>query len=176
MICPLSCVIVPARSGRDRRALDGGQNQKDFGAARRKPLNLLAEQCPCLLSNPLRGKLSLTSLAACVLVPFMQTEPTLSLADRFARFIERLCAVIGVYAAVFPWGRPLVAAAQGRVRRLGDQFAHLAARVSAGTLRARRKGVARRPDMTQRRPPTLPPTSRWLMQAVARLPSIARSH
>jgi hypothetical protein len=92
----------------------------------------------------------------------MQTE-TSSLADRFARFIERLCAVIGVYAAVFPWARPLVAVAQGRVRRLGDRFAHLAARACVGRLRARRKGAARGPDRARRRPPTI----LWLMQAVA---------
>lgn len=97
----------------------------------------------------------------------METEATPSLADRFARFIERLCAVIGVYGAVFPWARPLVAAAQDRVRRLGERFAHLAARASAGRLRARRQGAAHRPDITRRRPPTLAPTTPWLMQAVA---------
>jgi hypothetical protein len=93
----------------------------------------------------------------------MQTESTRSLADRFTRFVERLCAVIGVYAAVFPWARPLVAAAQDRVRRLGDRFARLAARATAGTLPLRRQSAARGPDTAPSRPPTLP----WLMQAVA---------
>jgi hypothetical protein len=97
----------------------------------------------------------------------MITETAPSLADRFARFIERLCAVIGVYAAVFPWARPEVAAAVARVQRLGERFALLAARASTGTLRPRRSGAARRPDTARPRPPIPAPTARWLMQAVA---------
>ena len=94
-------------------------------------------------------------------------ETTPPLAERFARFIARLCAVIGVYGAVFPWSRPLVAAAQARVRRLGERFASLCARASAGKFHARRRGAARGPDVAAReRPAILPATLRWLMQAV----------
>jgi hypothetical protein len=96
----------------------------------------------------------------------METEPTKSLTDRFARFIERLCAVIGVYGGVFPWAGPLVAAAQGRVRRFGERFALLAARASGGKIRVRRKGAARGPDAARRRPPILSATMAWLMEAV----------
>ncbi len=96
----------------------------------------------------------------------METEPIPSLTDRFARFIERLCAVIGVYAGVFPWAAPLVAAAQGRVRRLGERFALLAARASGGKVRVRRPGAARGPDAARRRPAILSPTMGWLMEAV----------
>jgi hypothetical protein len=97
----------------------------------------------------------------------MNMEPTLSLADRFTRFIERLCAVIGVYAGVFPWAGPLVSAAQGRVRRLGERFALLAARASGRKFsRGRRQGMSRRPAAVRRRPAIFLPTIPWLMQAV----------
>jgi len=95
----------------------------------------------------------------------MQMEPAPSLADRFARFIERLCAMIGVYAAVFPWAEPLVAAAQARVRRLGERFAVLCARAGAGRRRARR-AVAQNPDAGRPRPSIVSPTMPWLMRAV----------
>jgi hypothetical protein len=109
----------------------------------------------------------LTASAARVLVLFMNMAPTLSLADRFARFIERLCAVIGVYTGVFPWAEPLVSAAQGRVRRLGERFALLAARASGRKFsRVRRQGTARGPATVRRRPAIFLPTIPWLMQAV----------
>ena len=97
----------------------------------------------------------------------MNMEPTPSLADRFTRFIERLCAVIGVYAGVFPWAGPLVSAAQGRVRRLGERFALLATRASGRKFsRARRQGMTREVTAVRPRPAIFLPTIPWLMQAV----------
>jgi hypothetical protein len=97
-----------------------------------------------------------------------------TLADHIAHLVERLVEMARVFAGMPQANRFVAALAWGRMRRLGERFARLKARLAAGTLRpprARGDAEARAGDAGRervRRPPLpfLPRSFGWFARMV----------
>ena len=118
--------------------------------------------------------------AACVRTSAMPLPPPPTPAGRFAGIIGLLCRNVAAQIAGgrpngprgLPLAGPLIVVIWNRLRRIGERFARLAARIGAGKLRrrtTRRPGMAPSASRPQRPTPPQPPLPRgfcWLLRLV----------
>ena len=113
----------------------------------------------------------------------METESVPSLTGRIALLIAEVARILGLFAVMPLAPRWVANLVHGRVRRLGERFARLAARIEAGKVRARREEDAApgpghpspRPSpsggegekLRVRKPWVLPRTIGWIARNVA---------